>query len=152
MRRPECARLSPGAVPFRRLRGCSAGVGAAARRGRAGGRGLGGRGLGGRARAEPPVPPARSLRNLVAPGPPPPAWSRGRGSVCSVPRVAAQSPLLPAAPSSSESTLHPRALPGLALRLGRDVPPAGLEVATGRDFLATFSLQTKEPKPPREEK
>lgn len=84
MRRPECARLSPGAAPFGRLRGSSAGIGAAARRRRPGGRGLGGRGLGGRSRAEPPVPPARSLRNLVAPGPPPPpAWSRGRGNACS---------------------------------------------------------------------
>lgn len=160
MRRPECARLSPGAAPFGRLRGSSAGVGAAARRRRPGGRGLGGRGLGGRARAEPPVPPARSLRNLVAPGPPlpppPPAWSRGRGNACSAPLPA---PTVRALPRSRRFFPQPPPLlgrprtraPCQAWRCASGGMSRLLDLKSklGRDFLATFSLQMGEPKPLR---
>lgn len=153
MRRPECARLSPGAAPFGRLHGSSVGVGAAARRRRPGGRGLGGR-----ARAEPPVPPARSLRNLVAPGPPPPpAWSWGRGDACSAPLPAPTA--VPALPRSRRSFPQP---PPLLGRPRTRAPCQAWRCASGGmsrlldlksqlagTFLATSSLQMGEPKPLR---
>lgn len=70
------------------------------------------------------------------------------------PHAAAQSPLLPAAPSSPGSTPHPRApcqawhcASGGMSRLLLD-----LKSQLAGTFLATLSLQMREPKPLREEK